>query len=37
MSRAPVHEAIIRLQAEGLVQVLLRRGVLICPISAEDI
>ena len=37
MSRTPVHEAIIRLQAEGLVQVLSRRGVLICPISAEDI
>lgn len=37
MSRTPVHEAIIRLQEEGLVQVLPRRGVLICPISAEDI
>ena len=37
MSRTPVHEAIIRLQADGLVQVLSRRGVLICPISAEDI
>lgn len=37
MSRTPVHEAIIRLQEEGLVQVLPRRGVLICPISVEDI
>ena len=37
MSRTPVHEAIIRLQEEGLVQVLPRRGVVICPISAEDI
>ena len=37
MSRTAVHEAIIRLQEEGLVQVLPRRGVLICPISAEDI
>jgi DNA-binding GntR family transcriptional regulator len=37
MSRTPVHEAIIHLQAEGLVQVLSRRGVLICPISADDI
>jgi DNA-binding GntR family transcriptional regulator len=36
MSRTPVHEAIIRLQEEGLVQVLPRRGILICPISAED-
>src|SRR3712207_1973227 len=37
MSRTPVHEAIIRLQEEGLVQVLPRRGVLICPVSADDI
>ena len=37
MSRTPVHEAIIRLQEDGLVQVLPRRGVLICPISADDI
>ena len=37
MSRTPVHEAIIRLQEEGLVQVLPRRGILICPISLEDI
>ena len=36
MSRTPVHEAIIRLQEEGLVQVLPRRGVLICPISVDD-
>src|SRR4051794_4094051 len=36
MSRTPVHEAIIRLQEEGLVQVLPRRGILICPISGED-
>jgi DNA-binding GntR family transcriptional regulator len=37
MSRTPVHEAIIRLQEEGLVQVMPRRGVLVCAISAEDI
>ncbi len=37
MSRTPVHEAIIRLQEEGLVQVLPRRGILICPVSADDI
>jgi DNA-binding GntR family transcriptional regulator len=37
MSRTPVHEAIIRLQEEGLVQVLPRRGILICPISVDDI
>jgi DNA-binding GntR family transcriptional regulator len=37
MSRTPVHEAIIRLQEEGLVQVLPRRGVLVCPVSPDDI
>jgi DNA-binding GntR family transcriptional regulator len=36
MSRTPVHEAIIRLQEEGLVRVLPRRGVLVCPISPDD-
>jgi DNA-binding GntR family transcriptional regulator len=36
MSRTPVHEAIIRLQEEGLVRVLPRRGVVVCPISPED-
>lgn len=37
MSRTPVHAAIIRLREEGLVEVLPRRGVLIRPVSAEDI
>lgn len=36
MSRTPVHEAIIRLQEEGLVRVLSRRGVVVCSISPED-
>lgn len=36
MSRTPVHEAIIRLQEEGLVRVLPRRGVLVCAISPAD-
>src|SRR3954453_16270562 len=36
MSRTPVHEAIIRLQEEGLVRVLPRRGVLVCSISPDD-
>src|SRR6516165_8577313 len=36
MSRTPVHEAVIRLQEEGLVRVLPRRGVVVCAISAED-
>ncbi len=36
MSRTPVHEAVIRLQEEGLVRVLPRRGVVVCAISAND-
>ena len=36
MSRTPVHEAIIRLQSEGLVKVLSKRGVQVCPISPQD-
>lgn len=36
MSRTPVHEALIRLQEEGLVRILPRRGVLVCTISPDD-
>ena len=36
MSCTPVHEAIIRLQEEGLVRVLPRRGVVVCAISPDD-
>jgi DNA-binding GntR family transcriptional regulator len=36
MSRTPVHEALIRLQEEGLVRVLARRGVIVSAISADD-
>ena len=36
MSRTPVHAAIIRLREEGLVDVLPRRGILIRPVSTED-
>src|SRR5689334_4145272 len=36
MSRTPVHEAIIRLQEEGLVRVLAKRGVVVTPIAPED-
>src|SRR5690348_12509120 len=36
MSRTPVHEAIIRLQEEGLVRVMTRRGVQVCAVSPED-
>lgn len=37
VSRTPVHEAVIRLQEEGLVEVLTRRGVRICSLSHADI
>lgn len=36
MSRTPVREACIRLQSEGLVEIVPRRGVRIVAISAED-
>jgi DNA-binding GntR family transcriptional regulator len=36
MSRTPVHEAIIRLESEGLLRVLPRRGVQILRLSAGD-
>lgn len=36
MSRTPVHEAVIRLQEEGLLRVLPRRGVLVAAISPDD-
>lgn len=36
MSRTPVHEAAIRLQEEGLVRVLPRRGIQVCALSPDD-
>jgi DNA-binding GntR family transcriptional regulator len=36
MSRTPVHEALLRLQADGLVEIQPRRGVRVLPISPED-
>ena len=36
MSRTPVHEALIRLQEEGLVRVLPKRGVVVLALSPED-
>ena len=36
MSRTPVHEALIRLAAEGLVAVVPRRGMRVLPVSAND-
>lgn len=37
MSRTPVREALIRLEAEGLVELIPRRGARVLPIKAEDI
>ena len=36
MSRTPVHEALIRLQEEGLVRVLPKRGIQVCALSPDD-
>lgn len=36
MSRTPVHQAIVRLEQEGWIELLPRRGVMIVPISASD-
>jgi len=36
MSRTPIHEAVLRLQEEGLVRILPKRGILICAIAPED-
>ena len=36
MSRTPVHEALIRLQEEGLVRVIPKRGVIVCALSPND-
>ena len=37
MSRTPVHEAVLRLQHEGFLRVLPRRGVRVLPIDPEDL
>ena len=37
MSRTPVHEAAIRLQEDGLVRVLPRRGILILALAPDDL
>lgn len=37
MSRTPVHEAVIRLQEEGLVELLPRKGVVVRELSPSDI
>ena len=37
MSRTPVHEAVLRLQHEGFLRVLPRRGVRVLPIDPDDL
>lgn len=37
MSRTPLREALIRLQDEGLIQMIPRRGVRIVPLSVDDV
>ena len=37
MSRTPVHEAMARLQEEGLVRIQPRRGILVRGLTAEDV
>jgi DNA-binding GntR family transcriptional regulator len=37
MSRTPVHEAVLRLQHEGFLRVLSRRGVRVLPIDPDDL
>jgi DNA-binding GntR family transcriptional regulator len=37
MSRTPVHEAAIRLQEDGLVRVLPRKGILILALAPDDV
>ena len=37
MSRTPVHEAVLRLQSEGFLRVIPKRGVLVVPVSRADV
>ncbi|QCI65437.1 GntR family transcriptional regulator [Phreatobacter stygius] len=37
MSRTPVHEASIRLQEEGLVRIVPKRGIVICALAPDDL
>lgn len=37
VSRTPVHEAALRLQEEGLVRIVPKRGILICALATDDI
>ncbi|AOO83275.1 GntR family transcriptional regulator [Bosea vaviloviae] len=37
VSRTPVHEAALRLQEEGLVRIVPKRGILICALAPDDL
>jgi DNA-binding GntR family transcriptional regulator len=37
MSRTPVHEASLKLQEEGLVRIVPKRGIVICALAPDDI
>lgn len=37
VSRTPVHEAVLKLQEEGLVRILPKRGIVICALAPDDI
>src|SRR5262249_53569161 len=37
MSRTPLKEALLRLEAEGLIQIVPRRGIRVLPLTAEDV
>ncbi|PVB60481.1 GntR family transcriptional regulator [Labrenzia sp. 011] len=37
LSRTPVHQALLRLRDEGLVEVLPRRGIRVLPLSVKDV
>lgn len=37
MSRTPIHEAALKLQQEGLVRIVPKRGILVCALAPEDI
>jgi DNA-binding GntR family transcriptional regulator len=37
MSRTPLKEALLRLEAEGLIEIVPRRGIRVLPLTADDI
>ncbi|MDP2803079.1 MAG: GntR family transcriptional regulator [Phreatobacter sp.] len=37
VSRTPVHEAVLKLQEEGLVRIVPKRGIVICALAPDDV